>query len=137
MAAHGERLFVLSAEEPLDADATFTAEAAETLIGVLRAQFHYIVADVPRIPAASYRQVLDIADARVIVADQTLRSVRDTVRLRQALTSSNAMRCDLLVVNRSGEGGALAMTLDEMTKAQLRPDFVIAFRPKCDHKVGA
>ena len=130
VAAHGERLFVLSAEEPLDADAAFTAEAAETLIGVLRAQFHYIVADVPRIPAASYRQVLDIADARVIVADQTLRSVRDTVRLRQALTSSNAMRRDLLVVNRSGEGGALAMTLDEMTKAQLRPDFVIPFRPK-------
>ena len=85
MALHGERLFVLSAEEPLRADAEFTAEAVETLVGVLRTQFHYIIADVPRIPGSPYWQALDIADLRIIVADQTLRSVRDTVRLREAL----------------------------------------------------
>jgi len=130
VAIHGERLFVLSAEEPLRADADFTAEAIETLVAVLRTQFHYIIADVPRIPAAPYRQALDIADVRVIVADQTLRAVRDTVRLRDAFSEGNAAHRQLLVVNRSGEGGRQAVTLDEMAKVKLLPNFVIPFRPK-------
>jgi len=126
----GDRLFVLSAEEPLRADAEFTAEAVETLVAVLRTQFHYIIADVPRTPAAPYRQALDIADVRVIVADQTLRSVRDTVRLRDVLGERDPASSDFLVVNRSGEGGCQAVTLEEMAKVKLRPNFVIPFRPK-------
>jgi pilus assembly protein CpaE len=127
---HGDRLFVLSAEESLDVDIEFSAEAIGTLVAVLRTQFHYIIADVPRIPSAPYRQVLGIADTRLIVADQTLRSVRDTIRLRDALGDREGMRCNLLVVNRSGEGGPGAMTLEEMVKVRLRPDYVIPFRPK-------
>ena len=130
VAVHGERLFVMSAEEPLRADTEVTAEAVEMLVGVLRTQFHYLIADVPRIPAAPYQRALDIADIRVIVADQTLRSVRDTVRLRDALGEGEAAHCNLLVVNRSGEGGRQAVTLEEMAKVQLRPNFVIPFRPK-------
>jgi pilus assembly protein CpaE len=129
-AIHSERLFVLSAEEPLRADAEFSPEAVETLVGALRMQFHYIIADVPRIPAAPYRQALDMADLRVIVADQTLRSARDAVRLRNALGTYDGVHRNLLVINRSGEGGRQAMTLAEMAKVNLRPDFVIPFRPK-------
>jgi pilus assembly protein CpaE len=130
VAIHGDRLFVLSAEEPLRVDAEFTAEALETLVAVLRTQFHYIIADVPRIPAAPYRQALDIAEIRVIVADQTLRSIRDTVRLRNALGTGNPARSDFLVVNRSGEGGGQAVTLEDMAKVKLLPNLVIPFRPK-------
>jgi pilus assembly protein CpaE len=130
MAVRCERLFVLSAEEPLRADAEFSAEAVETLVGVLRTQFHYVIADVPRVPAAPYWRALEMADIRVIVADQTLRSARDTVRLRVALGEGNAALGDLLVVNRSGEGGRYAMTLEEMAKVGLRPKVVIPFRPK-------
>lgn len=130
VAVHGERLFVLSAEEPLRADAEFSPEAVETLVGALRTQFHYVIADVPRIPAAPYRRALDIADVRVIVADQTLRSVRDTVRLRETLGEGDPEHCNLLVVNRSGEGGRQAMTLEEMARVRLRPKCVIPFRPK-------
>jgi pilus assembly protein CpaE len=130
VAVHHDRLFVLSAEEPLNADAEFTAEAVETLIGELRTQFHYIVVDVPRVPAARYRRALDNADIRIIVADQTLRSVRDTVRLRAALGDGNAAHRNLLVVNRSGEGGRQAITLEEMANVGLRPRIVIPFRPK-------
>jgi len=128
--AHGERLFVLSAEEPLHIDAEFTAEAVGTLVGVLRTQFHYIIADVPRIPIPPHRHILDLADVRVIVADQTLRAVRDTVRLRDALGEREGKRRNFLVVNRSGEGGPGAMTLEEMGRVRLRPDFVIPFRPR-------
>jgi pilus assembly protein CpaE len=129
MAIHSERLFVLSAEEPLRADAEFTTEAVDKLVGVLRTQFHYIIADVPRIPAAPYWRALDTADLRIIVADQTLRSVRDTMRLREGFGAGTAGHSDMLVVNRSGEGGRRAMTLEEMGKVKLQPNFVIPFRP--------
>ena len=130
MAPHSERLFVMSAEEPLTADTDFGAEAVEALVGALRAQFHYIIADVPRVHSAPYRRALDIADMRVVVADQTLRSVRDTVRLHAALGEGNASHRNLLVVNRSAEGGRHAVTLKEMAKVGLRPKIVIPFRPK-------
>jgi pilus assembly protein CpaE len=130
MVAHSERLFVLSAEEPLHADVEFLPEAVETLVGVLRTQFHYIVADVPRSFGAAYRRSLDMADIRIIIADQTLRSVRDTVRLQAALGGSDAAHRSLLVLNRSGEGGRYAMTLEEMSKVGLRPKVKIPFRPK-------
>jgi pilus assembly protein CpaE len=130
MVAHSERLFVLSTEEPLHADVDFGAEAIETLVGALRAQFHYIIVDVPRLPGAPYRLSLGMADIRVIVADQTLRSVRDTVRLQAALGGGDAAHRNLIVANRSGEGGRYVMTLEEMAKVDLRPNVVIPFRPK-------
>ena len=130
MTTYSERLFVLSAEEPLRAEVNFPAEAVCTLIGVLRTQFHYIIVDVPRLPGAPYRRSLDMADIRVIVADQTLRSVRDAVRLQAALREGSAAHRNLLVVNRNGEGGRYAMTLDEMAKVDLHPKVVIPFRPK-------
>jgi pilus assembly protein CpaE len=130
MAAHSERLFVLSAEEALSADVDFRAEAIETLVGVLRTQFHYVIVDVPRLPGAPYRRSLDMADIRIIVADQTLLSVRDTVRLQAALGRGNAAHRTLIVANRSGEGGRYVMTLEEMAKVDLRPNIEIPFRPK-------
>src|SRR5205807_544380 len=56
LAPVGERLFVLSSEEPLSVDLHFTAVAVETLVAALREQFHYVILDVPRIPLAPYRR---------------------------------------------------------------------------------
>ena len=126
----GERLFVLSCEEPLYNDVEFTGEALGTLLSVLREQFHYVIVDVPRIPAAPYRRALNSANFRVIVADQTLRSVRDTVRLRAALRESDGAHRNLLVINRHGESGRRGVTLDEIHKVlELRPQSVIPFQP--------
>jgi pilus assembly protein CpaE len=129
MAPAGERLFVLSAEEPLRDNIEFAAEAVETLVAALREQFHYVVVDVPRTPSAPFLRALDIADFRIVVADETLRSARDTVRLRDALGEGDSHR-NLLVVNRDGEGGRHAITLDEMQHIlELRPKSVIPFQP--------
>ncbi|HZW73920.1 MAG TPA: AAA family ATPase [Caldimonas sp.] len=126
----GERLFVLSSEEPLAEDLHFTAVAVETLIAALREQFHYVIVDVPRIPAAPYRRVLDMADFCVLVADQTLRSVRDTVRLRTVLGDRDGKRRNILVVNRHGEGGRHAVTLHEIQHVvEVKPKSVIPFQP--------
>jgi pilus assembly protein CpaE len=130
MSPVGTRLFALSSEEPLSEDLHFTAVAVETLVTVLREQFHYVVLDVPRIPAAPYRRALEMADFRIMVADQTLRSVRDTVRLRTALGEGDGKRRNLLVVNRHGEGGRHAVTLQEMQDVlEVKPKAVIPFQP--------
>jgi pilus assembly protein CpaE len=126
----GERLFVLSSEEPLTEDLHFTAVAVETLVSALREQFHYVIVDVPRIPAEPYRRALKMADFRVMVADQTLRSVRDTVRLRTAIGEGEGKRPNLLVVNRHGEGGRHAVTLNELQHVvEVKPKSVIPFQP--------
>ena len=127
----GHRLFVLSSEEPLSDDLGITAEAVGTLVGALREQFHYIILDVPRIPATPYRQALVIADFRLIVGDQTLRSVRDIVRLRDVLGEGDSKQRNGFVVNRYGEGGRHSVTLREMQDVLgLRPRTVIPFLPR-------
>src|SRR5271167_2044517 len=126
----GHRLFVLSSEEPLRDDLEFTAEAVDTLVRALREQFHYVVVDVPRTPAAPYRRALDTADFRIIVGDQTLRSVRDIVRLRDVLGEGNGKQRNGFVVNRYGEGGRHSVTLQEMQHVLgLQPKTVIPFLP--------
>lgn len=126
----GERLFVLCSEEPLGEDLHFTAGAVDTLFSVLRSQFHYVIVDVPRIPAAPYRRALQTADLRVLVADPTMRSVRDTLRLRATIGDGGAEHRNILVVNRSGEGGRHAVTLHEMRAVlEMQPKGVIPFQP--------
>jgi pilus assembly protein CpaE len=126
----GHHLFVLSSEEPLSDDLEITAEAVGTLVGALREQFHYIIVDVPRIPTAPYRQALDTADFRIIVGDQTLRSVRDIVRLRDSLGEGDGKQRNGFVLNRYGEGGRHAVTLQEMHHVLgLEPSTVIPFLP--------
>jgi pilus assembly protein CpaE len=126
----GERLFVLSSEEPLSEDLHFTAVAVETLVSALREQFHYVIVDVPRIPAAPYRRALEMADFRITVADQTLRSVRDSVRLRRVIGEGDGKRSNILVVNRHGEGGRHAVTLQELQHVvEVKPKSVIPFQP--------
>jgi len=130
MSPVGERLFVLSSEEPLDDDLRFTVDAVDTLVSALRDQFHYVILDVPRVPSAAYRRALEMADLRIIVADQTLRSVRDTVRLRSALRDGDGKHRNLIVVNRHGEGGRHAVTLHEMQHVlEARPKVVLPFQP--------
>jgi pilus assembly protein CpaE len=130
MAVQGERLFVLSAEEPFDHQVTFTSDAVDKLVGLLRTQFHYVVVDVPDVIAEPNRRVLDMANLRVVVADRTLRSVRDTARLRMALGDGDLQHRNVLVVNRNGEGGRHAVKLHELRGiVEMEPRCVIPFQP--------
>lgn len=128
MGHHGDRLGVLSSEESLRDNLHVTVEAVETAVSLLRAEVHYVVVDVPRVPADPYRWVLNQADFRVIVADQTLHSARDAARLRAMLDQDGARHRDLLVVNRGGEAGRHAISVSEMQKVlEARPSVVIPY----------
>ena len=141
----GERLFVLSGEEPLHENVQFTVSAVDALFSVLRSQFHYVIADVPRLPLPPYRRALEIADRRVIVVDQTMHSMRDAVRLKRMfgdtgaaeqasdLRSSLAERAEhrsMFVVNRVGETGHHGLSLKEVNNVlQVKPTSLIPFLP--------
>jgi pilus assembly protein CpaE len=130
MAAHGERLFVLGSEEPLTDNVQVSVEAIEKLFSVLRSQFHYVIVDVPRTPTPAYRCALDLADLRLVVADQTMRSVRDTVRLNALLNGNGGDHRTMLVVNRGGEAGRSGVSLKDMQAVlHVQPKSVIPFLP--------
>jgi pilus assembly protein CpaE len=140
----GERLFVLSGEEPLNENVQFTTPAVDTLFSVLRSQFHYVIVDVPRVPLPPYRRALEIADRRVIVVDQTMHSMRDAVRLKKMfgdsaaeqasdLRSSLAERAEhrnIFIVNRVGETGRHGLSLKECNNVlQVQPTSLFPFLP--------
>jgi len=130
----GERLFVLSGEEPLHENVQFTVSAVDTLFSVLRSQFHYVIVDVPRLPLPPYRRALEIADRRVIVVDQTMHSMRDAVRLKRMFgdtgAAEQAEHRSMFVVNRVGETGHHGLSLKEVNNVlQVKPTSLIPFLP--------
>jgi pilus assembly protein CpaE len=135
MTKHGERLFLLGGEEPIQDHVQFTPGAIDTLFSVLRSQFHYVIADVPRIPIPAYRRALELADRRVIVVDQTMRSMRDAVRLKNTFGDTagaeQLQHRSIFIVNRVGEAGNHGLDLKEVNSVlQAKPTSTIPFLPK-------
>jgi len=138
MALHGERLFVLGSQEPLDEELRFPAAAVDRLVEVLREQFHYVIVDVPRSPSPISRRVLEIADMRVIVVDQTLQAVRDAARLGRVPGLDGIERHDLIVVNRKGESGRRGVAVEEVGGAlDHRLSCIVPFQPALFAAAGA
>jgi pilus assembly protein CpaE len=133
MTRHGERLFILGGEEPIQDHVQFTPAAVDTLFAVLRSQFHYVIVDVPRIPTPAYRRALEIADRRVIVVDQTMRSMRDAVRLKKMFGDSTAEQAEhrnIFIANRVGETGHGGLSLKEVNSVlQAAPTSMVPFLP--------
>lgn len=133
----GERLFVLGSEEPLRDDVQITASAIDALFSVLRSQFHYILVDVPRLPGPAYRRALELADRRVIIVDQTMRAMRDAVRLMKLLSNEEGSGAEpamghrnVFVLNRVGEAGRDALSLKDIHNVlQVQPASQVPFLP--------
>lgn len=131
MTQHGERLFVLGGEEPLQEHVQFAPAAVDTLFSVLRSQFHYVIVDVPRIPIPAYRRAFENADRRVIVVDQTMRSMRDAVRLKKAFGDTPGSEQPIFVLNREDEAGSHGLSHKEIIAVlQAMPTATIPFLPK-------
>jgi pilus assembly protein CpaE len=132
MTQHGERLFVLGSEEPLHENMQFTVPAIDALFSVLRSQFHYVIVDVPRTSTPANRRALEIADRRIVVVDQTMRAMRDAVRLAKMFggEGDSAEHSTLFVANRVGEVRQHAVTMKDMQKVlQVQPTSMVPFLP--------
>jgi pilus assembly protein CpaE len=130
MTAQGERLYVLGSEEPFDEDAQFAATAVDRLIEVVREQFHYVIVDLPRLPNPLSRRVLEIADSKIIVLDQSLQAIRDAARLCRMRSLDGSQGRPLVIVNRGGETGRRSIKVDEVAGAlEQRLRCVVPFQP--------
>lgn len=130
MAAASERLYVIGSEEPLNEELQFEENAVDRLIEALREQFHYVVADLPRLPNPLSRRVFQLADTRVVVLDQTLQSIRDAARINRLPIVEGGPGRPLTIVNRIDEGGRRSVKVEEVAGAlDQRLRVLVPFQP--------
>jgi pilus assembly protein CpaE len=88
MAKIGERLFVLGCEEPLRDRPSVDPHATETVVGELRQNFSWIVLDMPRWFVATQPHAFAAVTDILLVCDQSLAGIRDTMRLLDLIKES-------------------------------------------------
>ncbi|BAI70768.1 two-component response regulator [Azospirillum sp. B510] len=123
---HGERLSVLSAEEPLGDDTRYEPQSLDKVIRDLEQRFHYVMFDVPRRPDPIYQHLLSQAQIRVVVANPTVASVRDVMRIMK-------------MAGRDDIGQRLVLVLSHTvppSQADIsRRDFEKAVGRRADHEI--
>lgn len=130
MSRHGERLFVLSSEEPLLDDIPMRPEGIEALLNILKSQFHYVVVDVPRSQPALARAVMAQSTAVVVLSEMTLAGARDAARLAAVVRQDVPNQRVFVVVNRVGEYRKGELPTADFEKALGRDiDIKVAFDP--------
>ena len=102
-----ERLHVLAGEEPLAEQPACAPGAVERLASLLRRRFNFVVADVPFRPTTLSRDLLDLAQQRILVTVPTLAGVRDALRMLALPPGAAQARRAVLVLNRAGMPGGL------------------------------
>ncbi len=111
-----DNLSLLSSEEDLSRPMVNGVKAYGTLLGALRQRFETVVVDLPRALAPTHADVLAQASAIGIVADMTLHSLRDVLRL-VALAEAHAPEATIrILVNENA--GTRAGSLDRTSFAR-------------------
>jgi len=124
-----ERLQVLASEEKLSEPLNYAPGAARRLIEALRVRYNFIILDVPYLPMACNRELIEFAHHRVIVMDPTLASVRDTLRLLGLPNGPWQPQSPTIVLNRQGRpGGLTRKQIEDALKVKI--DIVIPDIPK-------
>ena len=124
-----KRLHVLAGEEKLADAVTYTQNAATRLLDALRRRYNFVVIDVPWSALPLHRELLMMANQRVLVMDPTLASVRDVLRLMALPNGPKQPSRSVLVLNRENlPGGLNRRQLEEGLK--MPPDVVIPDLPK-------
>jgi pilus assembly protein CpaE len=125
----GDKLFVMSAEEPFADDIMIEWPALDVLLRALQREFHYIVIDVPRSARRLWPMLSEGGAMRIIVADRVLSSLRDVRRFRKE-GGRPAAGQTLLLINRAGELGRAGMAAQEFAAAaELAPVATVPFDP--------
>ncbi len=128
MTAHSERLSVVCGEVPFDETVSIDTTATERLIEALRNRSHYVLVDVPRRPDPIYQHILRLADVRIVVADQTLASVRDMIRHVRPADGEAAAQRAMLVVNRRAQPSKGDIAIEDMERTLERKiDHVVPY----------
>ena len=120
-----DRLHVLASEELLTEQPSYAGGAAVLLVDALRRRYNFVVSDLPFTGQPLHREMLNLAQQRVLVMTPTLASIRDALRLLSLPNGPAQPRRAVVVLNRAGAPGALD-TRRVSDALKMQPDIVIA-----------
>ena len=127
--AIGDRLRVVAAEEPMDAEPTPTPAGVKQVVKLLRQRFNVIIIDMPMPPSAAEREALLLARQALLILNPEVASLRDAQQMKRLINAQIGGGRILTVLNRSTMPGALSL---EMVKQGLgsKPEIIIPDIPK-------
>ncbi len=103
----GERVRLIAAEEPMEADTAPSEEGVRRVIDMLRQRFNHVVVDVPMPPGPVEKLVLQRARHVVMVLGPDVASIRDTVSAKKLVSTTGAPGRVMTVLNGAGRRGYL------------------------------
>ena len=124
-----DRLHVLASDVPLTETPVYAEGAAAALLAALRRRYNFIVADVPFNGAPFSRDLISLAQQRVLVMMPTLISIRDTLKLLGVKLKGEGGDRPIVVLNRLGMPGGLQRRQVEDTLG-LKVDIAIPDLPR-------
>ncbi len=131
MAHESERLFVLSAEEPLEDHINVNPAAFELLLDTLPDDFDCVVIDLPPRLVSSQLQLLQRVDTVVLVSDLGIPGMRDTARLSHMIRGAAPEVALMVIANKVGTSKSGELPKAEFTRgAELPISFFLPSDPK-------
>ena len=127
--AIGDRLRVIAAEEPMDAEPTPTPAGVKQVVRLLRQRFNVIIVDMPMPPSPAEREALLLARQALLVLNPEVASLRDAQQIKRLIDSQIGGGRILTVLNRSNMVGALSLDLIKQGLGS-KPEVVIPDLPK-------
>lgn len=106
-----DRVRLIAAEEPMDAEPRPTEEGVRRVLDLLRQRFNHVVVDVPIPPGPVSRPVLARARHVVLVMGPEVASIRDVVSMRKLVGTTGSPGRVITVLNGLGRKGYLPMKL--------------------------
>ncbi|MDX2027908.1 MAG: AAA family ATPase [Alphaproteobacteria bacterium] len=131
MVSESDQFSVLGAEEAVDELVPMDGGAIAALLKEMRGNFDFIIVDLPRHLLAAQKRLLTAAHDIVLVTELSLAGIRDTLRVKTALTNLGCTAALTVVASRAGTahpGQVDVATFEKGT--QVKIDFSI---PE-DHK---
>ena len=107
----GDRMRIIAAEEPIDADPAPTPAGISRVIKLLRQRFNVIIIDMPMPPTAAEREVLLLARQALVVLTPDVASLRDAQQVKRMINTQIGAGRVMTVLNRASMPGALNATM--------------------------
>lgn len=134
MGHESEKLYVLSAEEPLNDEMYIKPGAFELVVDSLPGEFDYVVVDIPPRVAVAQKALLSHLDAVALISDLSLAGMRDTVRMHQ-LIQDHAPNAEIsLIVNKVGASKKGELPKNEFERGT---ELKISHAVPCDANLAA
>jgi pilus assembly protein CpaE len=111
-----KNLWVLSAEEPLKENIQISEFTAEALMRELCNKYDVVVLDVPRHITQFSGECIKKAHNVLLVADLSLPSLRDTLRISDVIVDSFKMSPPIVIANRVGSAPKNEMSVADFEK---------------------